>query len=103
MDRRIAFGRRLKTIRKDRGYSQERLAEIACLHRTYIGGVERGERNVSLMNIWRIADALRIDPSAFFAPPDEIVASEQVRGHAIAPAAKRASTKDGSWTKRRKR
>jgi transcriptional regulator with XRE-family HTH domain len=98
MDRRIEFGRRLKAIRKDRGYSQERLAEIACLHRTYIGGVERGERNVSLVNIWRISEALRVDPSAFFAPH-----SQQNRGRAIVPVAKHVSTRDDSWTKRQKR
>jgi transcriptional regulator with XRE-family HTH domain len=103
MDRRIAFGRRLRTIRKDRGFSQERLAEIACLHRTYIGGVERGERNVSLMNIWRIADALEIHPSAFFAAPDEIDASGQLRGRASVPAGKPPPAKDGSWTKKGKR
>ncbi len=62
----MTFGRRLKKLRGNQGYSQERLADIAGLHRTYIGGVERGERNVSLVNIWRIADALGTDPSAFF-------------------------------------
>lgn len=67
MDRMIAFGTRMKAIREDRGYSQELLADLAHLHRTYIGGVERGERNVSLVNIWRIADALEVPPSSLFA------------------------------------
>lgn len=46
----------------DRAVSQERLAERAGLHRTYIGHVERGEVNVALFNIVRIADALEVDP-----------------------------------------
>ena len=58
---------RIKEIREDRGYSQELLADLAHLHRTYIGGIERGERNVSLVNIWRIADALEVNPSSLFA------------------------------------
>jgi transcriptional regulator with XRE-family HTH domain len=67
MNRMIAFGIRMKAIREDRGYSQEQLADLAHLHRTYIGGVERGERNISLVNIWRIADALEVPPSSLFA------------------------------------
>jgi transcriptional regulator with XRE-family HTH domain len=63
----VAFGIRMKAIRERRGYSQEFLADLAHLHRTYIGGVERGERNVSLVNIWRIADALEVPPSFLFA------------------------------------
>lgn len=61
----------MRAIRENRGYSQERLAELAGLHRTYIGGVERGERNVSLVNIWRIADALGVSPSILFATSDD--------------------------------
>jgi len=57
----------MREIRESCGHSQERLAEMAHLHRTYIGGIERGERNVSLVNIWRIADALGISPSVLFA------------------------------------
>ena len=56
----------MKAIRENRGYSQELLADLAHLHRTYIGGVERGERNVSLVNIWRIAEALEVPPSSLF-------------------------------------
>jgi transcriptional regulator with XRE-family HTH domain len=103
MDRRIAFGRRLNAIRKNLGYSQERLAELACLHRTYIGGIERGERNISLVNIWRIADALKIDPSALFEAPGELIASEPLRSRSSVPNAKATSKKGGTWTKRRKR
>ncbi|MGB7554430.1 MAG: helix-turn-helix transcriptional regulator [Candidatus Korobacteraceae bacterium] len=102
MDRRTAFGKRLRTIRDGCGYSQERLAELACLHRTYIGGVERGERNVSLMNIWRIADALKVHPSAFFAPPDAVVASGQARSRDSTSAGKPLRLKDVPWTKKRK-
>lgn len=52
------FGDQVKRLRKDKGWSQEELAKRAGLHRTYIGSIERSERNVSLMNIERIAKAL---------------------------------------------
>lgn len=57
------FGDRVRTLRKVRGLSQEQLAELTGLHRTYIGGIERGERNVSLINIVRLAKALDVPPS----------------------------------------
>jgi DNA-binding XRE family transcriptional regulator len=72
MDRRADFGERLRALREARGYSQEQFAEMARLHRTYIGGIERGERNVSLLNIWRIADALGVAPGTFFLAPEEL-------------------------------
>lgn len=59
----IAFGLRLRKYRLAQNYSQESLAELSGLHRTYIGSAERGERNVSLLNIFKIADALNIEPS----------------------------------------
>lgn len=57
-----AFGSRLREVRKQRGFSQESLALACGLDRTYIGSVERGERNISLINIYRIAAALGITP-----------------------------------------
>jgi len=56
------FGARLREIRKQKGLSQEALALNCELDRTYIGGVERGERNISLINIYKIAAALDISP-----------------------------------------
>ncbi|MBI4843100.1 MAG: helix-turn-helix transcriptional regulator [Nitrospirae bacterium] len=60
------FGQRLRKLRKEHGLSQEELALSCRLDRTYIGGVERGERNISLINIVKIAKALKITPKDFF-------------------------------------
>lgn len=67
MDARIkAFGLRVRYFRKRLGLSQDDLADIAELHRTYVGAVERGERNISLLNILRLADALDIPTKELF-------------------------------------
>lgn len=57
------FGLRIRKRRTELALSQEELAGISGLHRTYIGSMERGERNISLVNVIRIAAALQIDPS----------------------------------------
>jgi transcriptional regulator with XRE-family HTH domain len=57
------FGERVRVLRQARGFSQEALALAAGLDRTYIGGVERGERNISLLNIQKIAQALNVSPA----------------------------------------
>lgn len=56
------IGNNLRTFRKSLGVSQERLAELAELHRTYIGAVERGEKNISAKNIEKIANVLGVEP-----------------------------------------
>ena len=56
----VRFGRRLREVRRERGISQEKLAELAGLHRTYISSVERGGRNISLLNIESLAHALGV-------------------------------------------
>ena len=55
------LGPRVRALREERGWSQERLAERAGLHPTYVSSVERGERNVTLLSILRLAEALRAD------------------------------------------
>jgi transcriptional regulator with XRE-family HTH domain len=54
----IKFGERVREIRKEKGFSQEELAHKADLHRTYIGMIERAEKNITLINIEKIANAL---------------------------------------------
>lgn len=53
----------MRRRRSDLDLSQEKLAEAAGIHRTYVGGIERGERNVSLVNILSLAEALELRPS----------------------------------------
>ena len=60
------FGLRVKEIRLDKGLTQEILAELSGISRQYIGDVERGERNISLINIQKIADALNINLNELF-------------------------------------
>ena len=59
-----AFGKRIRRLRTDRGLSQEQLAELTGLHRTYIGMIERGERNLSLSNIGVFAKVFEMSVSA---------------------------------------
>jgi transcriptional regulator with XRE-family HTH domain len=67
-DPRIIFGKRVRELRVERRLSQEKLAELADLHRNYVGGVERGERNVSLLNIVKLAHGLSVRPSKLVEP-----------------------------------
>ncbi len=60
------FGARLRFLRLKRGFSQEELADASGLDRTYVGGIERGERNPTLKNIVRLAAALNLEPSELF-------------------------------------
>ena len=57
-----AFGARVRRLRRAKGLSQEELAFRSGLNRTYVGAVERGERNIALLNIRRLAEALGCPP-----------------------------------------
>jgi len=67
----VVFGLRVRKFRSQRGFSQEGLAEKTGIHRTYIGGIERGERNPTLLMIHRIAEALGISLAQLFADEEE--------------------------------
>jgi transcriptional regulator with XRE-family HTH domain len=71
----LAFGRAVRTLRAARGLSQEALADEAHLHRTYVGSIERGERNVSLLNLDRLAQALDVDLATLMRETDRRRAS----------------------------
>lgn len=62
----LKFGKRLGDLRKQRGLTQEQLAEAVDLHRTYIGFIEQGKRNPSIANVHRIAKHLKVNMSDLF-------------------------------------
>ena len=65
-DIRAKFGKHLRKIREGKGLTQEGLADLAGMHFTYIGQIERGKRNPSLINLERLAKALKIHASKLF-------------------------------------
>jgi transcriptional regulator with XRE-family HTH domain len=69
-----AFGEALRELRKERGISQEGLALISGINRGYYGGIERGERNVALANICKLAAGLNLPPSAIHVRAEQIAA-----------------------------
>lgn len=62
----IEFGEKIRELRKEQGISQEELSYKADLHRTYIGMIERAEKNITLINIEKIAKALNVDIKELF-------------------------------------
>jgi transcriptional regulator with XRE-family HTH domain len=67
-----ALGRAVREVRADRRLSQEQLAHLSGLDRSYVGGIERGERNPSYANLRKIADALGVPSSALLARAEEL-------------------------------
>lgn len=61
-DPKVLFGRRLAELRRAKSWSQEKLALESGLARSYLGGVERGQRNIALVNICKLADTLGVTP-----------------------------------------
>lgn len=74
LDERTRFGHALRALRTERGWSQEELARLTGLHRNYIGGLERGERNPSLSQIYRVARAFGLAGSELLARAEAIEA-----------------------------
>lgn len=68
VDLRVAIGRRVRDLRRKQQVSQEGLAERAGLHRNYVGSVERGERDIGVTAIARLASALNLSLAEFFEP-----------------------------------
>lgn len=68
----MALGRAIRRYRSERSYSQETLADESGLHRTYVGGIERGERNPSYTNLVKIAEALGMRTSELLAEAERI-------------------------------
>lgn len=62
----MALGRAIRAMRKERGTSQEELAHLSNIDRSHMGRIERGERNVTALNLFRLADALKVPPSVIF-------------------------------------
>lgn len=73
-------GSNLRRYRKGRGLSQEAFADFLDFHRTYMGGVERGERNLTLRSLERIADRLGLDPLVLLTSSEESVGSRAAAG-----------------------
>jgi transcriptional regulator with XRE-family HTH domain len=69
----VAFGKAMLKFRHEAGVSQEKLALMSGIHRTYIGSVERGERNISILNMMRIAKALEIPLSSIILEMEALV------------------------------
>lgn len=66
----VLFGHRLIELRKAKGWSQERLALESGLARSYVGGVERGQRNIALLNIFKLAETLGVEAGELLARPE---------------------------------
>lgn len=67
----VSFGAAVRELRRKRGWSQEEFADRVGIHRTYIGDVERGARNIGLVNVARIARALEISIGSLMADVDK--------------------------------
>jgi len=80
---RVLVGERIRNLRKERGWSQEELGEKADLHHTYVGAVERGEKNASIDTLDKIADALGIEMVDLFTLAKGKINVDKLRAYII--------------------
>ncbi len=86
IDIKSVFGQRVRHYRKNKGLNQEQLAELCNLHPTYIGQLERGEKNASLETIMKVCEGLSISPEVLFqniVPCDGNNAAQEIYNMAI--------------------
>ena len=94
------LGKRIRELRKARLLTQEELAELADLHPTYIGGIERGEKNLSIQSLLKIAEGLEIEIKDLLAPVSGQAAGEREAAMLeILALLERKGTKDLKWIK----
>ena len=91
---RQGFGHRMRELRVHKGLSQERLGVLASLDRSYVGGVERGQRNVSLENIAAIARALGVNIATLFSETDNEAATPEPKSRKGQPYGKDTKKKN---------
>lgn len=71
----LALGQAVRALRKEKGFSQESFADEVGLHRTYMGAIERGEQNLTVKNIVRLAETLGLEPSKLLAKAEKFLKS----------------------------
>lgn len=71
------MGQRIRQVRSHAGVSQEELAHIANLDRSYVGGVERGDRNLSVLNVLKLAAALKVQPGELLPQLQDVEAKKE--------------------------
>lgn len=101
-DPRKLFGDKLRMLRKELGWSQERLAFECGLDRTYIGGIEQGRRNVSLLNICKIAKGLKVKPHNLLEFDSIKTSGRRGRTQTKRPGIKKGSRKKTSKSHKKK-
>jgi transcriptional regulator with XRE-family HTH domain len=78
------LGQRIKELRAERGFSQEFLAELSRVHRTYLGHLERGEKNVSIKSLVRVSDALEVTVSELLRDVGDIAKGAEAKARSDA-------------------
>jgi len=73
----IKIGKRIRQVRKDKGFSQEKLADAAAFGRTYMGRIERGEQNISIQNLIQLAIVLRTEVGEMIPPVNQLTSPKQ--------------------------